>query len=97
MPRILTLGEYILYFWSNESHEPVHVHIGRKRAGKNDTKLWILWDGETVVAHNNGQIPTKHLKRIRYAIKENCDVIFDAWEEHFKGINFYEKLEVVKK
>lgn len=29
MPRLFTVSGYIVYFWSNENGEPIHVHISK--------------------------------------------------------------------
>ena len=26
MPKLFQIGEYIIFFWSNENGEPIHVH-----------------------------------------------------------------------
>ena len=39
LPKILTVGSYIIYFWSNENGEPVHVHIAEKIPNEYATKV----------------------------------------------------------
>ena len=29
MPKIFTIKGYIVYFWSNENDEPIHVHVAK--------------------------------------------------------------------
>lgn len=29
MPKLFVVGDYIIYFWTHESTEPIHVHISR--------------------------------------------------------------------
>ncbi|WP_345788314.1 DUF4160 domain-containing protein [Desulfosporosinus orientis] len=29
MPSLFLIGEYLVYFWSNENNEPIHVHVGK--------------------------------------------------------------------
>ena len=41
MPRILVFGQYVLFFWIAENGEPVHIHVGVKRAAANSTKFWL--------------------------------------------------------
>ena len=41
MPSLFRIGKYIIYFWSNENDEPIHVHIGEKRPTANATKVWL--------------------------------------------------------
>ena len=52
LPKILTVGSYIIYFWSNENNEPVHVHIAEKIPNEYATKIWLTKTGRAIVAHN---------------------------------------------
>ena len=97
MPKILSYGMYIIYFWSNEKGEPIHVHIGIKRPAENDTKLWLLRTGDTVLVHNNNNIPSKELKKLQELIKTNKKKIISEWSARFDSVEFYNKLEEVKK
>lgn len=36
LPNILRIGSYYVYFWMNENHEPVHVHVNE---GSPDVKF----------------------------------------------------------
>lgn len=38
MPKLFSIGGYIVYFWSGEGNEPVHVHVSRGRPETNSTK-----------------------------------------------------------
>ncbi|MDQ7095032.1 DUF4160 domain-containing protein [Desulfosporosinus sp. PR] len=40
MPSLFRIGEYLVYFWSNENNEPIHVHIGKGKPNANATKVW---------------------------------------------------------
>ena len=31
MPKLFTVSGYIVYFWSNEEGEPIHVHVSKGR------------------------------------------------------------------
>ena len=44
MPQIFRMGEYWIYFWSNENKplEPVHVHIAKGQPVENATKVGII-------------------------------------------------------
>ena len=35
---------YLIYFWSMEDGEPVHVHVSKHKQ-KNATKFWITTEG----------------------------------------------------
>lgn len=48
MPQIFRIGEYWVYFWTNENEplEPVHVHISKGRPAGNATKVWDYQKGK---------------------------------------------------
>ena len=61
MPNIVELMGYKVYFWANENHEPIHVHISKGRPTKNSTKIWLTKTGGCVVANNKSRIPERDL------------------------------------
>jgi hypothetical protein len=38
MPTILLIAGWRLYFWSNESNEPMHIHAEK---GEMECKFWL--------------------------------------------------------
>ena len=40
MPQIFRMGEYWIYFWTNENKpvEPIHVHIAKGKSSENANK-----------------------------------------------------------
>ena len=82
MPQILRIGPYIIYFWSNENDEPIHVHVCKGSPQKDATKVWITED-EPVLEHNKSKIPKKDLKRILAWIAMNDELIIKKWQFHF--------------
>lgn len=50
MPKIFTIKGYIVYFWSNENDEPVHVHVAKGVPRPNATKIWLTKSGGCVLA-----------------------------------------------
>ena len=73
---------YIVYFWSNENDEPIHVHVCKGSPQKDATKVWITEDGP-VLEHNKSKIPKKDLKRILAWIAMNDELIIKKWQFHF--------------
>lgn len=53
MPNLFAFGPYIIFFWTVEQGEPVHVHVAVKRPSKDATKIWLTANGGCIVAHNN--------------------------------------------
>ncbi|MFR9196976.1 DUF4160 domain-containing protein [Blautia hydrogenotrophica] len=45
------MGEYWIYFWTNESKplEPIHVHIAKGSPTANSTKVWSLMKHQTYI------------------------------------------------
>ena len=91
MPKIITFGEYVLFFWVSENDEPVHIHVAVKRPAKNSTKLWLTADGGCLVANNNSGIPEKDLRDLVKLVKFNHRYICEQWAEQFgpDGFRFY--------
>lgn len=38
MPKLFIVSGYIVYFWSNEEGEPIHVHVSKGKPTPNATK-----------------------------------------------------------
>ena len=82
MPQVFVILGYIVYFWSNENDEPIHVHVCKGSPQKDATKVWITEDG-SVLEHNKSKIPKKDLKRILAWIAMNDELIIKKWQFHF--------------
>ena len=67
MPQIFRMGEYWIYFWTNENKpvEPIHVHIAKGKPSDNATKVWITSAGKCLLCNNNSRIPS-HFREISY-------------------------------
>lgn len=66
MPQIFRMGEYWIYFWTNENKpvEPIHVHIAKGKPSENATKVWITSAGKCLLCNNNSRIPSHTLRNI---------------------------------
>ena len=90
MPSIFRILGYNIYFWSNETNEPLHVHICKGEPHENNTKIWINHNGETIVSyHNVREINNKDLNKVLQAIKSNIQLIQDKWLGHFDHIEYH--------
>lgn len=91
LPNVLIFGSYILFFWSNEGSEPVHIHVAVKRPSRVSAKFCILEDGSCKLANNHADIPKKDLKRISEFIQGNIEDILKAWKDFFveEEIRYY--------
>ncbi len=91
MPSIFELYGYKIYFWSNESNEPIHVHISKGRPVENATKVWLTKSGGCIVANNNSKIPNKDLNDIVESIISNYFYIVSKWKDTYQieDVKFY--------
>ena len=46
MPGLYRIGGFLIYFWVNESNEPIHVHVARGKQSPAAAKFWILQNGD---------------------------------------------------
>ena len=93
MPSLFRIGGYLVYFWSNENFEPVHVHVhvSKGKPSPNATKIWLTASGGCILANNSSKIPLKELNNILEVISAQYFLICREWKEHFKidEIKFY--------
>jgi hypothetical protein len=91
MPKLFEYGEYIVYFWSNEEGEPVHVHVAVRRPSEHATKVWLTSSGGCVLASNDGRISSHDLDDLLEIIALNYDRICDRWRSAFgnERLSFY--------
>lgn len=90
MPNLFRIGKYLIFFWSNENNEPVHVHISEGSPSPNSTKIWITSSGGCIVANNNSRIPNHDLNKLLEAISAHFFVICSEWKQHFdSNVKFY--------
>ena len=75
MPTILIIGPYRFFFFSEESGEPVHIHVIRERT---EAKFWIT--PEVSVASNDG-FAQHELRRIMRLVEANKELIEDEWNK----------------
>ncbi len=84
MPTLVEIYGYRVFFWSNETGEPVHVHVCKGKPTANATKIWLPPESNPVLANNNSNIPDKELKRILKMVALNRDSIIAQWYDYFK-------------
>jgi hypothetical protein len=77
MPTIARLGPYRIFFFSNESGEPPHVHIQRERA------LAKFWLGPVALADASG-FAARELRELARLVEDHGEEWLRAWHEYFK-------------
>ena len=76
MPEVFRFYGFSFFFYSKE-HEPIHIHVeGNNGMAKFD------WDGEQFVLVEKHNIKAGDMKKIKFAIDENADIIISRWNEH---------------
>lgn len=76
MPNVLRLGAYRIFFFSNEGHEPPHVHV---ESGDNYAKFWLR---PVVLAWSVGYT-ARELRRLRELVEEHREELEARWHEYF--------------
>ncbi len=91
MPNLFTVSGYKIYFWSNESGEPIHVHISKGKPLPSSTKIWLTKSGGCIVANNRSGIPDSELNELMEFISAQFFLICDMWKKFFSTdeIKFY--------
>lgn len=84
MPSLFRIGPYLVFFWSNENYEPIHVHIGKGKPVPNATKVWLTKAGGCIVANNSSKIPERELNEILEIVAAQYLLICEEWKNHFK-------------
>lgn len=83
MPSLFRVGGYLIFFWSNENGEPIHVHIAKGHPSANATKVWLTSSGHCIMANNRSQIPAGDLNDLLEIISAQFFLICRKWKEHF--------------
>ena len=76
MPIILRVGRYRFLFFSNEGHEPPHIHV---KAGSDEAKFWLT---PVQLAANYG-FSGRELTEIERLVDQHRDMFLEAWDEYF--------------
>ena len=91
MPKLFNIGQYVIFFWSNENDEPIHIHIAAGNPSANATKIWLTRNGGCIVGNNMSQIPQRDLNHLLKIIQTEYNIICGKWKEFFDidDIKFY--------
>ena len=90
MPKILMINGYQISIWSNENGEPIHVHVSKKRPSANSPKLWLLSNGQFIMANpNDKRIPYKDMKAIIVKLNLNAQFVKNFWVSYHGYEKYY--------
>ena len=76
MPTIYRYKGFRFHFYSNEGHEPPHVHI---RRAEDTCKFWRL---PVELAYNVG-MSTPELGELAEIVREHAEEFVEKWHEYF--------------
>ncbi|MBI2059347.1 MAG: DUF4160 domain-containing protein [Nitrospirae bacterium] len=77
MPTVARIEGVRFFFFSNEGHEPPHVHV---EAGEKYAKFWL----EPVALARSVGFPAYEIGRLRTVVSGNAQLFKDKWNEHSK-------------
>ena len=75
MPTVLRVGPYRFHFYSDESHEPAHIHV---RSPDGECKFWL----EPIGLAGNRGIAAHHLREIERLVYEHQEFIVEKYHEY---------------
>jgi len=78
MPAILQIMGWRLFFYSNESNEPIHIHC---RKGDMECKYWIDSENFNVKEAFSYGLAPRDKREIKKIIYEHFDYIEEQWDE----------------
>lgn len=77
MPTALLFDGYRFFFYSNESSEPIHVHVEK---GEGVGKIWL--EPEVKIAYLKDFNPREE-RQIKEIVSNNIGVLKAKWNEYF--------------
>lgn len=77
MPTIFRWKGFRFHFYSNEGHEPPHVHI---RRAEDSCKYWL---DPVQLAYNDG-MRTSEISDLEAIVREHRDEFLRKWDEYFR-------------
>lgn len=71
-----------LFFYSDEGHEPVHIHA---RKGDAECKYWLLEELFDIEEEWSFNMTPRLRREIRQIILTHFDLIVGTWNDHFRN------------
>lgn len=84
MPTVLRNNGWRIFFYSNEGHEPMHIH-GIK--GETEVKHWINQKSNMISYANSFNLTPSLKREFEEIILKNLSLIISSWNSHF---NYYQ-------
>lgn len=90
MPKIVKIGDLLLFFWIGEDGEPIYVHVAKGKPTPNATKIWLTRSGGCLLANNGSKLSKRELGIVLEYVTLNHLDICNLWKKTFHGdISFY--------
>ena len=90
MPGLYRIGGFLIYFWVNESNEPIHVHVARGKQSPAAAKFWILQNGDVRMEKASPDMSEKEIRGITDFLRSVAPDIVMTWQEVFGYVRFYD-------
>ena len=74
MPEVFRREGYVVYFYSNEGHEPMHVHV---RKGRGRAKFWV----DPLMLDYARHFKVRELGRAEELVAQHMALIVNKWHE----------------
>jgi hypothetical protein len=81
MPTILQILGWRFFFYSNEGHEPVHVHAEKAEM---ECKYWIDAENFEIKEAYSSNMNAQSVREVKRIIYEHFDYIVNEWNRYFK-------------
>ena len=78
MPTVLRIRGHRFFFFSNEGHEPPHIHVEK---GEKYAKFWLA---PVALAQSIGY-NAKELTHLRNMVEDRRETLMRKWDEFFKS------------
>lgn len=88
MPVLATIKGYTIFFWVGECGELIHVHVTVGRQHEGATKVWLLSNGDVLLAHNKSRIPDHVLNQVYRHLRTNWGRIVTSWSRKFGYVSY---------
>jgi hypothetical protein len=83
MPTILLIAGWRIFFYSNESQEPIHVHAEKVEM---EIKFWIDVENFEIKEAFSFNFTPQAKREIKKIIYEHFEYIVSEWNRHFKTV-----------
>ena len=81
MPTILLIAGWRLFFYSNETSEPIHIHAEKAEM---ECKFWLYVEEYEIKEAYAYNITSQAKREIKKIIYDHFDYIVSEWSNYFK-------------